>query len=236
MTTMAKRSRRPWSAEDVAALRALYPDAPTAEVAQRLGRTAGQVYQAADRYGVRKSAAYLASPAACRLRLGGEPIGKPWQFKPGFVPWNKGVAGSTGMHPATAANHFKPGHRPHTWRPVGSTRVSKDGYLQRKLTDTGYAPRDWVAVHRTVWEAAHGAVPRGSVVVFRPGRFTAVEADVTLEAVECVTRRELMERNSAHRHGHELYRAAQLRGAITRQINRRLREQQRQDEERQATP
>lgn len=224
------RSRQPWSAAEVATLRALYPDTPTAEVARRLGRPVGQVYQAADRYGVRKSAAYLASPAACRLRRG-DAIGKPWQFKPGLVPWNKGMAGSTGLHPATVANHFKPGNRPQTWRPVGSTCITKDGYLKRKLTDTADAKRDWVAVHRTVWEAAHGPVPQGSVVVFRPGCFTAVERAITLDAIECITRRELMQRNSVHRLGHEIYRVAQLRGAITRQINRRLREQRQQQEQ-----
>jgi hypothetical protein len=223
------RRGQPWAAHDLQLLRERYPHEPTAALAARLGRPVGQVYQAAARHGLRKSAEYLSSPAACRLRRG-DAVGKPWQFRPGMVPWNKGLAGSTGLHPATAAHHFTPGNRPHTWRPVGSTRVSKDGYLQRKRTDTGYPPRDWVAVHRTVWEAAHGPVPAGSVVVFRPGRLTQVESEITLDAIECVTRRELMARNSVHRHGSEIYRAAQLRGAITRQINRRLREQQELEE------
>jgi hypothetical protein len=32
--------------------------------------------------------------------------------------------------------------------------------------------RNWVAVHRLVWEQAHGPVPPGHIVVFRPGRHT----------------------------------------------------------------
>ena len=43
---------------------------------------------------------------------------------------------------------------------------------------------------------------------------------------ELVTRAELMRRNSMHRHGPELARITQLRGCITRQINRRTRAQE----------
>lgn len=201
-------------------LRARYPHEPTAVLAAELGRTERMVYSQAKNLGVRKSEAYLASPAAC-------------QFRPGFTPWNKGVKGATGKHPNTAAHHFKPGNRPHTWVPVGTLRVSPDGYLQRKLSDTGYWPRDWVGVHRSVWEAAHGPVPEGRVVVFKAGRRTTDAARITPDALECITRRELMQRNSVHRHGSEIYRAAQLRGAITRQINRRLRAEQQQGAEQQ---
>ncbi|EMM6737362.1 HNH endonuclease, partial [Pseudomonas aeruginosa] len=42
-----------------------------------------------------------------------------------------------------SATRFKKGQKPHTWLPVGSTRISADGYLQRKISDTGYPPRDW---------------------------------------------------------------------------------------------
>lgn len=222
--------RRPWTAQELQTLRARYPHEPTAVLAAELGRTEKMVYSQAKNLGVCKSAAYLASPAACRLRRGDQ-VGAPWQFRPGFTPWNKGVKGSTGTHPNTVACHFRPGNRPQTWLPVGTVRISRDGCLQRKLSDTGYGPRDWVSVHRSVWEAAHGPVPKGSVVIFKPGRHTVDESRITLDAVECVTRRELMARNSVHRHGNEIYRAAQLRGAITRQINRRLRAEQQQAEQ-----
>ena len=52
--------------------------------------------------------------------------------------------------------------------PIGSERVTKDGYLQRKVTDTGYTPKDWVAVSHIEWEKHSGRkVPKGHAVIFR---------------------------------------------------------------------
>lgn len=42
-----------------------------------------------------------------------------------------------------------------------------------------------------------------------------------LENLECISRRELMLRNTVHRHGPEIAALSQLRGALKRQINRR---------------
>ena len=65
-----KTGRRPWSPADEQLLRELYPDTPTGDLARRLGRTPESIYGHADKLGLRKSEAYLASPAACRLRRG----------------------------------------------------------------------------------------------------------------------------------------------------------------------
>jgi len=87
-----------------------------------------------------------------------------------------------------AATQFKKGDRlgaaQHNYVPIGSLRVSKDGYLERKVTDDpSFVPnRRWVSVHRLVWEAAHGPVPQatpssscpgGAPQTLRPSRSTA---------------------------------------------------------------
>lgn len=64
---------------------------------------------------------------------------------------------------------FKKGHRPHTWRPIGTERVTGDGYRQRKITDTGNTVNDYVEVHRLVWEEHNGTIPDGYIVTFRDG-------------------------------------------------------------------
>ena len=66
-----------------------------------------------------------------------------------------------------AETQFKPDTRPHTWKPIGSTRLSREGYLQRKISDTGYPPKDWVGVHILMWQEAHGPLPKGFAVSFR---------------------------------------------------------------------
>ncbi|MCS8378253.1 HNH endonuclease, partial [Pseudomonas aeruginosa] len=63
-----------------------------------------------------------------------------------------------------SATRFKKGQKPHTWLPVGSTRISADGYLQRKISDTGYPPRDWKGIHILLWEEHFGPIPTGHCV------------------------------------------------------------------------
>lgn len=218
---MKRRSyapRRFWTDAEVARLRDLYPSTPTVQIAADLGRSISTVYNMAAKLGLKKSAEYLASPAACRLRRG-DNIGAEFRFKPGQRPWNTGKTYQPGGR--VAETQFKPGHRPHTWVPVGSYRINADGYLDRKVSDTRYPPRDWVGVHRLVWIERNGPIPEGHVVVFRPGRRTTDVEAITIDAIECITRRELMKRNTVHRMPKELARVVQLRGALVRQINRR---------------
>lgn len=216
--------RRPWTEVELEMLRRYYADSLTADLAQVLDRPITQVYSRAVKLGLRKSEAFQASDKSGRLLKGGK-LSVQTQFKPGLVPWNKGTKGIAGVQEACRATQFKPGVRPHTWKPVGSYRVNADGYLDQKVSDTGYGPRDWRGVHRLVWEAANGPTPEGMVVVFKPGRHTTDPTLVTLDAVECITRRELMARNTVHNLPKPLAELVQLRGVINRQINRRAKEQ-----------
>jgi len=116
---------------------------------------------------------------------------------------------------------FQPGQMPANRAPIGTLRINADGYLDRKISSTGYPPADWCALHRLVWIEAHGPVPAGHVVVFKPGRRTTQIEDITLDAVELVTRQEQMARNTVHRYPKEVALAIQARGALVRQINKR---------------
>lgn len=199
--------KRPWSASEVALLRAKYPDTSTTELAREMGRTVGQLHQAATRFGLKKSAAYMAGPHAFILRR--RSAGVEHRFKAGLVPWNKGLKGVNGH----SSSQFKPGHKSHAWKPIGSERMTKDGHLQRKLTDTG-ADRDWVSVHVQLWTEAHGPVPNGHVVVFKDGDRRCIE----LSNLELLTRRELLERNTAQRFPQELRQLIHLKGMLTKKI------------------
>lgn len=216
---------RLWAEADLELLRRNYADSRSADIAAALDRPVGHIYQAAARLGLLKSAEYLASPDACRLRRG-DNVGIAHRFKAGEPSWSKGTKGRVGVQEGCRATQFKRG-RPaceaRNYLPIGSHRVSKDGYLERKLTDDpSIAPvRRWVGVHRLVWEAANGPVPHGHAVTFLPGRRTADEAAIALDALELVSRADLMRRNTIHRYGREIALAVRLRGAITRQINKR---------------
>lgn len=210
--------RRYWTDAEEQLLRELYPDHPTRDVAARLDRGERAVYARAKALGLRKSAEYLASPAAQRIQPG-QGKGSATRFKKGHQPWNKG----TEYRPTGRAieTQFKPGHMPHTHKPIGSEAI-RDGYLWRKIRDDSAVARfNWVEVHRIVWEEAHGPIPDGHVVVFRNGN----RLDIRLENLELITRAELARRNGPSGLPPKLREANARRAHITRQLNK-MRQQQ----------
>lgn len=217
-----------WDQLAVQILRVGYPDMPTSQIASDLGVGVDQVYRKAAQLGLKKSKAYLASDLSGRMRRGKQhPSMIANQFKPGITPWNKGknwVAGGR-----SAETRFKPGRKPEearNYQQIGSLRITKDGYMERKVTDDpALVPaRRWVAVHRLVWEAEHGPVPRGHMVIFRPGMRTTVAEEITADRLECISRAENARRNHPRTKSPELAQLVQLKGAITRQVNRIIKE------------
>jgi hypothetical protein len=214
-------SRRFWTDHERAVLRALYPEYSAAECAQALGRGIASVYNEAHKLGLSKPIDWIARRARERSQ---EPThgGRAHLFTKGITPWNKGVPFQSGGR--SAETQFKPGrpaHEASNWLPIGSERINADGYLERKTTDDpGLVPaRRWTAVHRLVWEAAHGPIPPGFIVVFRPGMRTTSDAEITLDRLELISRAENMRRNSYHNYPKEVAELIQLRGALNRKIN-----------------
>ena len=82
---------------------------------------------------------------------------------------------------------FKQGNCPHNHQPVGTERLSKDGYLQVKTAE----PKQWEFAHHIIWQQHNGAIPAGSCVIFTNGDKT----DVTIGNLQLVTRSELVRAN-----------------------------------------
>lgn len=206
--------RHLWTEAEVEHLAALYPDTKTETIAEQLGLDLRMVYAKAHSLGLKKTDVYLASPVA--RRLDGK-IGASARFQKGGLPWNKGIKFDSGGR--SHETRFKPGMKPHTWRPVGSERVTVDGVLERKISDTGVTRNDYVPVHRLVWIEHNGPIPAGHVIAFKDGN----PANRGIGNLECITRAQLMARNTIHNYPKEIAELVQLRGAITRQINKRER-------------
>jgi hypothetical protein len=206
--------------EQVEQVRLRCPATKTAVLAAEFGVAYHQVDRVARNLGLKKDPEWLRGPESGRT--GSDNRGAGTRFQPGHSSW---IAGRRLPGHGGQETQFKPGHRPHTWRPVGSFRVSASGYLQIKLTDTGYPPRDWVSYHRHLWQREVGPIPDGHYVAFRNGRRTAELAAITVDALELVTRAEIMRRNTFHQYGPEIAHTVILRSAITRQIRKRTKEQ-----------
>lgn len=218
------KPRVTYSAEQIDAITQRYPHEATATLAADIGLTVDQIYRKVASLGLKKSPEYLASPDACRLRRGDQ-VGKAHRFATGHVPFNKGVKGIN--YPGMQATQFKPGERRGVavklYQPIGTERISKDGYIQRKINDDMPLQKRWRGVHSLVWEAANGPLPNGHAVVFKDRN----KQNVALDNLELVTRGELMRRNSYHTNlPKEVAQLVQLRGVISRKINQRIKNEQ----------
>lgn len=217
-----KRTR--WAPHEVALLRAMYPQCHTADVAAWIGRSRAGCFNAAFGLGLRKSADYLASDASARgVRGKQDPRLVAHQFRPGHATWNAGRKGWTAGG-RSAATRFTKGSVPQTWRPIGTVVLTEDRYLLVKVSDTRNRRKDWRYQHHLAWEAAHGPIPAGHIVVFKRGMHTTDASLLTADRLECIDRAELARRNHPRSRDPELGRLFQLKGAIARQVNRITRE------------
>ncbi|MBP8277095.1 MAG: HNH endonuclease [Propionivibrio sp.] len=212
-------TRKLWTEDEISVLRELYPHTRAKDIADRLGCTTSQVLEKAWRLGLKKSREAIARMARAAMENPAHPCRKT-QFKAGLAPWNKGTHYQAGGR--SAETQFKAGNRSGRasilWMPIGSERVRTDGYLERKLYDTGVTRRDFVCIHHIVWREAGREIPPGHVLVFKDGN----NRNFDLDNLEAINRSDLMRRNSIHNYGPEIARLHQLQGAITRQINKRI--------------
>ena len=204
-----------WTTTELQSLASLYPDTSNAVLSSVFNRPAKAIGLKARSMGLKKSTKFMAEESG--------------RIRPGQTPWNKGVKGSTGTQAGCLATQFRPGRDPseaRNYRPIGSLRITKDGYLEQKTTDdqSVYPARRWVAMHRIVWERENGQVPPGHIVVFRQGMLTTDTDLITVDRLECITRAENMRRNTCHRYGKEVAQLIQLRGVITRKIREKEKE------------
>jgi len=217
------KPRRFWTDAERDVVRRRYPHERTADIARDLNRSPGAIFGEASSMGLRKTPEFMRDIHGEHLKNAG--VG--CRFQPNHATWNKGKAGCTGNHPNTKRTQFKAGRLPQearNYQPIGSLRINCDGCLQRKITDDPeiYPSQRWRSVHRIVWEEVNGPMPRGHIVVFRPGMETTDPELITIDRVELITRAELMRRNTRHNLPEEIKELIILKTRITRAITRRF--------------
>jgi hypothetical protein len=105
------------------------------------------------------------------IKRNGLKTGIDGRFKKGRTPSNKGMKGwyARGME----KNWFKKGDIPPNYKPVGSERISKDGYIEIKVKD----PNKWQLKHRYIWEKENGKVPKGMLLIFKDNNKLNIDLD-----------------------------------------------------------
>jgi hypothetical protein len=83
------------------------------------------------------------------------------RFEKGMTTWNKGLKGVNGQ----SETRFKKGHKTWTCRPIGSIRKTKQGHILVKVGE----PKVWKRQSIINWEAVHGPIESGSILMHRDG-------------------------------------------------------------------
>lgn len=87
-------------------------------------------------------------------------------YKKGDEPWNKGREMSDETKEKVKKTWFKKGQIPKNHRPVGSTRIDRDGYKLIKIAE----PNKWIVYSRYVYEKAHGEkLKKNEAIIFADG-------------------------------------------------------------------
>jgi hypothetical protein len=217
---VTKNNRFDWTPERDDLIRKHYPTMFGKELAKRLGCKLSGLYARAHDLGVYRDEAQVLE--LCRTlgkKLVSHPKSIAHRFKKGQVSHNKGKKTKTVGR--MAETQFKKGMRPRNYKPLGSFRYSQEGYLQKKVTETGYTPRDWRSVHVMLWEEHRGPVPPGHMIGFKDKD----KSHITIDNLECVSLAENMKRNTIHNLPKPIKEVIQLNGALKRRLRRLEREQ-----------
>lgn len=91
------------------------------------------------------------------------------KFQPGHTPANKGKPMSPEQYEKCKETMFKKGQIPPNHINVGEYTHTTDGYLIRKIRETGTQRERFEFVHRAVWEEHNGPIPDGKMVSFLDG-------------------------------------------------------------------
>ena len=106
------------------------------------------------------------------------------KFRKGQTPHNKGKKMPKEVYEKVKHTMFAKGNVPPNHRPVGSEKISKDGYIEVKVAE----PNKWRLKQRVVYEEAKGKIPEGCTIIFLDGN----KQNCNIDNLRCITRSELL--------------------------------------------
>ena len=202
---------RKYSQEFIDNILADYPHMSTHDVAVKHGLTMSKVHNIACKRKVKKTHEYMAEMLA-RTNKNLLESGKVYRYKKGEAPWNKGK-----YMRVSIATEFTKGNKPHNYRPVGSERITVDGYKEKKIAD----PNKWKGMHILLWEEVNGPVPPRHKIVFKDNN----KLNISIDNLLCLSYEDAMKRNSIHRYPIEIVKAIKTISKLKKTIRNHGKEQ-----------
>ena len=199
-----------WTEEEKRIVAEMYPTHFAREIAEKLGKTTSGVYNMANALGLKASREKLAKGGRMTAK---HPNSIATRFKKGGQSPNKGKKMPEHVYEKLKDTMFKKGDMPSNYKPIGSERITKDGYVEVKVGD----PSEWRPKHRILWEKENGPIPEGYNVQFKDGN----RQNIKLENLYLISRAEQVRKeNSVYaRYPQELRHVIALKGAIKRKVN-----------------
>lgn len=185
-----------------------YPFRYAKDIAVDLGMTLSAVYNYASSLGLHKDPEFRRMELIRQTeRLKNSSHRN--RFKKGHTPVNKGQKMSNEMYEKIKGTMFKKGQKSHNWRPDGSERIDVDGYVMFKVNGKFHLK------HKYIWEQANGPMPKGHAIVFKDGN----RMNVTIENLECISRQDLMLRNTIYQYPSEIVGVIKVLANLKKKIN-----------------
>lgn len=193
-------------------IRERFPNEKTQNLADELGLTYSQLANRAFKMGLKKSDEFKLSEKSGRHNL--IEGGKKTRFKPGNIPFNKGIKMPNHIYDKVKNTMFKKGNRPQNWKPDGSIveRNDKSGrtYLYYKVKDS-----HWILYHNKIWIDHYGKIPSKHIILFKDGN--TLNCDIN--NLELISMAENVKKNSIHRFPEELKEVIKLKQKLNKKIN-----------------
>lgn len=156
-------ARHIWTEEEIEFLREVYPYYPNKEIAEMLK----------DKFGIEVTDKQLGN-ARKNNDLPKKVIPNSGCYRKGDEPWNKGKKMPEETKKKLEKTWFQKGQTTHNHRPLGSTRIDRDGYKLIKIAE----PNKWIVYSRYVYERAHGEkLKKNEAIIFADGDKTNFAID-----------------------------------------------------------
>jgi len=207
-------NRRRLSEEAKKYIKKHYANTRTIDISRVICFSMYTIYNYASTVGLKKSAEFLASPQSGILTKG-HIRGKQTQFIKGHTPENKGKKMPAEIRKKVELTFFTKGHLPANTLYDGAITIRKDkkGTMQKYIR---ISKAKWDTLSRVVWKQENGKIPRGYNIVFKNGD----TMNCTIDNLEMISNAELMQRNTCQNYPEPLRKLIQIKGVLSRQINK----------------
>lgn len=198
-----------WTDDELHYLKSNFPNTYTKDLCNILHKSYTQIAGKAYVLRLKKSPEFLKmelGKQADRLRIDGA----KYRFKIGSTPPNKGKPMPEELYKRFAPTMYQKGHEPHNEKHDGAERITKDGYIQIRISKNVYKLK-----HRVVYEKHHGTIPDDMKIRFKDGN----KLNVCIDNLEAISYADNMAQNTIMRFPKEVRQTIRILNKIKKVIN-----------------